>query len=294
MHNLKNNSKICIGTANFGLNYGLNNKKPLSKKIIKEIFNFAKSKNINFIDTAMSYKKSENKIGHLKNQNLNIITKITNIPNNVHNIKQWIIDNTILSCKKLNTNKLYGLLIHNTEDLKNKKKSREIFKAFNFLIEKKIVKKIGLSIYDPRELDLYIKDYNFQIVQMPLNIFDRRIVKTGWLKKLKKKKIEIHARSIFLKGLLLKDSNKVDIKFNKWKKKIIFFEKWIIKNNLSKLEANIRFLKNFKEVDKIVVGINDAFELREIYSFFKKKSLKIPEYLNIKAGIILNPKEWKI
>ena len=72
MHNLKNNSKICIGTANFGLNYGLNNKKPLSKKIIKEIFNFAKSKNINFIDTAMSYKKSENKIGHLKNQNLNI------------------------------------------------------------------------------------------------------------------------------------------------------------------------------------------------------------------------------
>ena len=129
---------------------------------------------------------------------------------------------------------------------------------------------------------------------MPLNIFDRRIVKTGWLKKLKKKKIEKHARSIFLKGLLLKDSNKVDIKFNKWKKKIIFFEKWIIKNNLSKLEANIRFLKNFKEVDKIVVGINDAFELREIYSFFKKKSLKIPEYLNIKAGIILNPKEWKI
>lgn len=39
MHNLKNNSKICIGTANFGLSYGLNNKKPLSKKIIKEIFN---------------------------------------------------------------------------------------------------------------------------------------------------------------------------------------------------------------------------------------------------------------
>ena len=94
---------------------------------------------------------------------------------------------------------------------------------------------------------------------------------------------------------ILKNNNdQVDVKFNKWKKKIIFFEKWIIKNNLSKLEANIRFLKNFKEVDKIIVGINDAFELSEIFSFLKKKSLKIPEYLNIKAGIILNPKEWKI
>jgi len=296
MSNLKKNSKICIGTANFGLNYGLNNKKPLSKKIIKEIFNFAKLNNIKFIDTAISYKESENKIGYLKNKNQdqNIITKISNMPSNTKNIKNWIINNTILSCKRLKTNKLYGLLIHNTEDLKNKKKAKEIFKAFDFLIKKKIVKKIGLSIYDPKELDLYIKDYNFKIVQTPMNIFDRRIAKTGWLKKLKENNIEIHVRSIFLKGLLLKDIDKIDIKFLKWKKKFIFFEKWAKIKNFSKLEANIRFLKNFKEIDKIIVGINDVLELREIYSSLKKKKIKVPEYLNIKMGNILNPKKWEI
>ena len=294
MNSLNRSNKICIGSANFGLRYGLKNKKTLSDKVIKKIFSFANKNNINFIDTAISYKKSEVKIGYSNQKNLNIITKISKIPNNVKNVKKWIIDNTILSCKRLNVTRLYGLLIHNTNDLKNKNKSKEIYKAFDYLITENIVKKIGLSIYEPKELDLYFKDYDFKIVQTPINIFDRRIFTSGWLKKLKKKNIEIHARSIFLKGLLLKNSNKIDGAFLKWKKKFIFFEKWTEKNNLSKLEACIRYLKNFKEIDKVIFGINDEKELRENLCFLEKKKLNIPNYLSIKSGNILNPKKWNI
>ena len=294
MNSLNRSNKICIGSANFGLRYGLKNKKTVSDEEITKIFSYANRNNINFIDTAIGYKKSETKIGYLNQKNLYIITKISKIPNNVKNIKKWIIDNTILSCKRLNIKELYGLLIHDTNDLKNKKKSKEIYKAFDYLIGKKIVKKIGLSIYEPKELDLYFKDYDFKIVQTPINIFDRRIFTSGWLKKLKKKKIEIHARSIFLKGLLLKNSNKIDDTFLKWKKNFISFEKWTKKNNLSKLEACIRYLKNFKEIDKVIFGIRDELELRENHRFFKKKKIDIPVYLSIKSGNILNPKKWNI
>ena len=294
MNSPNKSNKICIGSANFGLRYGLKNKKTLSDEVIKKIFRFANKNNINFIDTAISYKKSEVRIGYSNQKNLNIITKISKIPNNITNIKKWIIDNTILSCRRLNVTRLYGLLIHNTKDLKNKKKSKEIYKAFDYLIRKKVVKKIGLSIYEPRELDLYFKDYDFKIVQTPINIFDRRIFTSGWLKKLKKKNIEIHARSIFLKGLLLKNSNKINDTFLKWEKKFIFFEKWTKKNNLSKLEACIRYLKNFKEIDKVIFGINDEKELRENLCFLEKKKLNIPNYLSIKSGNILNPKKWNI
>ena len=294
MNSLNRSNKICIGSANFGLRYGLKNKKTLSDKVIKKIFSFANKNNINFIDTAISYKKSEVKIGYSNQKNLNIITKISKIPNNVKNVKKWIIDNTILSCKRLNVTRLYGLLIHNTNDLKNKNKSKEIYKAFDYLITENIVKKIGLSIYEPKELDLYFKDYDFKIVQTPINIFDRRIFTSGWLKKLKKKNIEIHARSIFLKGLLLKNSNKINDTFLKWEKKFIFFEKWTKKNNLSKLEACIRYLKNFKEIDKVIFGVNDEKELGENLCFLEKKKLNIPDYLSIKSGNILNPKKWNI
>ena len=74
-------------------------------------------------------------------------------------------------------------MVHDTQDLKNKKKAKKIYKTFDILKKSKIIEKIGLSIYNPNELDLYLKNYNFEIVQAPLNIFDRRIINSGWLKK---------------------------------------------------------------------------------------------------------------
>ena len=55
-------------------------------------------------------------------------------------------------------------------------------------------------------------------MQAPLNIFDRRLISSGWFKKLKNKKVEVHARSIFLQGLLLKESSKITSKFKKMEK----------------------------------------------------------------------------
>ena len=68
---------------------------------------------------------------------------------------------------------------------------------------------------NPVELDKYFNYYNFEVVQFPLNIFDRRIIDSGWLDKLKKKGVELHARSIFLQGLLLLDKKDLPKKFLK-------------------------------------------------------------------------------
>jgi len=289
MKNIKLANKLCIGSANFGDHYGLNDAKIPSKVTLKKIFSFIKKKNINFIDTSIAYRNSEVKIGKLKKNNLKIITKISNFPNSPKNIEKWIINKVYLSCKKLKVKNLYGLLIHHTRDLKDKKRSQIIYKTFDYLIKKKIVKKIGLSIYDPEELDLYVNEYNFKIIQAPINIFDRRIINSGWLKKLKDKNVEIFARSIFLQGLLLKDSKKIILKFPKWKKKILFFEKWVNKRKITKLEACIRFVNNLRGIDRIILGIRNEEQLQNNYNFLEKKKLSIPKYLNINSGNIINP-----
>ena len=56
-------SKISIGSANFGINYGINNKKKISYEEVTEILNFAKKIKINKIDTAQTYGDSEKVIG---------------------------------------------------------------------------------------------------------------------------------------------------------------------------------------------------------------------------------------
>ena len=286
-------NKICIGSANFGMEYGLNKKSPLLKKDIKEIFEFLKKENTIYIDTAANYKNSEIIIGKYSTKKFKIITKIKKIPKGVNDLEKWLKNEIYTSCKKLRVNKIYGLLVHDTQDLKNKKKAKKIYKTFDILKKSKIIEKIGLSIYNPNELDLYLKNYNFEIVQAPLNIFDRRIINSGWLKKINEKGIEFFARSIFLQGLLIKDINKIDKFFSPYKKKFEKFETWTQKLNISKVEACIRFVNSYREVDKVIVGINNKMHFFENYKFLKKDKLIVPNSLEIKSGKILNPKLWK-
>lgn len=76
--------------------------------------------------------------------------------------------------------------------------------------------KIGFSTYTPKQIDFLLNNFDFDLVQLPFNVFDNRLIQGGQLKALKKKKIEIHARSIFLQGLLL-DFNNLSDYFLTWK-----------------------------------------------------------------------------
>ena len=287
-------NSLCLGSANFGFNYGINKKEAINNKDLKKLLNYAGKNNISFIDTAINYKNSEKKIGIFNKYNFKIVTKLPLIPKKIVNVENWIINKIQESCYKLKTKSLYGLLIHDTKVLKNKKRSRKIYQAFDYLLKKKIVKKIGLSVYDPIELDLFFKEYNYQIVQIPINIFDRRLISSGWGKKLFKKDIEIFARSIFLKGLLLKDADKIPKEFSRWNKKFITFEKLVKKKKINKVEACIRFVKSFKEVKKIIFGVNNVEQLKENIIFFNKNKMLFPTNLNINSGKILDPRKWKI
>ena len=287
-------NSICLGTANFGSKYGINNKRAVKNDDLKKILNYATQNNINFIDTAINYKNSEKKIGLARKYKLNIVTKLPKIPRKITSIDKWIVNKILGSCKRLKIRNLYGVLIHDTAELKNYQKSKKIYKAFDYLLKEKIVKKIGLSIYDPDELDLYFEKYDYQIIQAPINIFDRRLISSGWGKKLIKKKVEIFARSIFLKGLLLKDLDKIPKDFIKWKKNFRNFEQWTKEKKISKVEACIRYVKSLKEINKIILGVSSINQLKENINLFKKKKrLLAPKYLNISSGKIINPREWK-
>ena len=208
MINQEKISSVCLGSANFGTGYGINKKRAIKKKEIEIILNYAKRNNINFLDTAINYKNSEKTIGLINKYNFKIITKLPKIPKKIINVEKWIINKVIKSCKKLKVKNLYGILVHYTSELEDKKKSKKIYRAFDYLLKKKIVKKIGLSIYDPRELDLFFKEYDYQIVQAPVNIFDRRLISSGWGKKLSKKKDRNICKINFFKGSFIKGLEK--------------------------------------------------------------------------------------
>ena len=103
---------------------------------------------------------------------------------------------------RLNTINLYGLMLHRPEQLLGPY-GEEIMSALLSLKKSGTVQKIGISVYSPDEFTELFSEYDFDIVQCPFNLIDRRLVNSGWLAKLKALGVEVHVRSSFLQGLLL-------------------------------------------------------------------------------------------
>ena len=77
-----NTKNLCLGTAQFGLNYGIANKKgKLNNFEVREVLEYSKKNGINWLDTAQNYGNAEELIGkNMYNKNeFNLITKIKSI-----------------------------------------------------------------------------------------------------------------------------------------------------------------------------------------------------------------------
>ncbi len=281
--------KLAVGTVKFGTNYGLINKKKIYLNEIKKISKFINSKinNINLIDTAFSYGKSHKIIGRTKLNKLKIVTKIRFLSKNKINYFNKNIDNLL---KDLRVNQIYGLLFHDVKDAINK----SYLKLLLDLKKKKIIKKIGVSIYSPNDLKIIFKLWKPDIVQVPFNIFDQRLVKSGYLDLLKKLKIEIHVRSCFLQGLLVNyDRNKKKFKkFQKWSDLLESWSGWCRNNNISKFEACLQFIKNYKKIDYLVVGFDNLKQLKEIIYTLDKKEIKITNKFYSSDLKLIDPRKW--
>jgi aryl-alcohol dehydrogenase-like predicted oxidoreductase len=282
--------KLVIGSAQLGMNYGLFNNKKITFKEFKKIEKLVLKSKINFIDTATTYGDSEKIIGNSKLKKLHIITKIK-IPTNKNiNVKNWLLKEISKSLIKLKINKIYGILVHNYKDLLGSY-GKNYLLSLRELKRKKIIKKIGISIYDPSEIKKIWKFWKPDIIQVPFNPLDNRILVSGWINILKKSKVKIFARSIFLQGLLINKDSPFKINKN-YKILLNKYKNWCYKNNISLIQGCLHFVKQFKKIDYLVVGFNNYDQLKEIIDVFKKKQIIIPRKFSTKKINLIDPRKW--
>ena len=288
--------KFIIGTAQFGTDYGITNfygKTRISeiKKIIKE----ADRNNIYFYDTAPVYGNAEKILGRFSKK-INVITKLKNINEKRINLKniELIKKNFYKSLKNLNLKKIYALLIHSTKDI-TKDNSELLVGLLKDLKKKGIVKKIGVSIYEKKDFDNTLKVFKPDLIQIPISIADQRLLYKNFIKKIKKMNIEIHARSIFLQGILISNKNKLPIKIKKkFNNYLVNFNKKLKKEKIAPIQACLNFVNSINEIDKIVLGINSLEHLKEILRNNKKEKINknIFNTLKFKNSHIINPNNW--
>ena len=238
-------NKIALGTANFDSSYGLSSGNFAEKTKVKNLLIFCKNNNIDTIDTSPDYKNAENLLGNAGCKGFKLITKIPNL-SKVKILNENFIKETISrSLENLKLKKIYALLFRDPNSLMNNNLS--LWQQAKDFKKVGVIKKIGVTVYNIKELNDCFDKLKPDIVQVPYNFFDRRLETSQYLRKLYSKKIEIHCRSVFLQGLLLKEKQELPLQFVKYK---ILWEKyfsWLQQNNLNSLEACMNFILRKKK-----------------------------------------------
>lgn len=282
--------KLILGSANVNTFYGIKKNKIKINEFIK-LTNYAYFKGVKIIDTSPMYKDSEKIIGSIKKK-FSIITKIPKIPSDlkINEIEKWIKKKIETSQKKIKNKEIYGILIQNAEIL-FKKKYKVIIDKLLKLKRIGYFKKVGISVYDYKILQRTNIINKIDFVQVPYNVFNQNLFKKKILNNLKKKKVEIHARSIFLQGLLLKKKLNLPKKLEKLEKEIIRWRDFLKKKNITPLQACLSQVLQNKKIDKLVIGFDSIKNFREVFNL-KKKKINLNQY-NIKISqFYLDPRNW--
>ena len=270
-------SSLCIGTAQFGLNYGVTNKKGMvSIDEVQKIIDNAYNSGIIYLDTAQAYGQSEEILGKTirKTQNFKIISKIS-LPESIQNETKLekILDTKFSkSLKNLRKKDIHALLIHKVKDLRSNYGNDFLLWLKN-LKTNGLVKRIGISVYDFEDISHFDLS-NFDIVQLPISIFDQRFLKEGYLENILESGCKIHIRSIFLQGLILAKNSALPNFLSKGFK--YHHKKFCDTANFSKLsqlDLACSFIKNLNNIESTLIGVENLDQFSEIINIWNKDDL---------------------
>jgi len=293
-NSLASEKKVCIGTATFGLRYGITNQEgKLSIKEIERILARSLESGIFQIDTAQAYGDAEKRLGQIGVKKFQVITKVSP-PRNIHEFKKWNITQALeMSLGRLNLESCHGFLLHDTASLHNGRGAQIARQMHQVKSENKAFH-IGFSTYDPMEAELLCERYEFDLVQLPYNILDRRAGECGAIARLNKKGIAVHVRSVFLQGLLLSEPMGGHQNSNLPIQLVQEFHQACQKYKVGPLRAALGYVLQEEAISSVVVGCASLKEWEEILIALKQPRVNLS--WSPRAGFkkeMLDPRTWR-
>lgn len=291
-----NKVKLALGTVQFGLSYGVANQRgQVPKSEIGPILALAREHGIDLLDTAIAYGTSEQVLGEIGVADWRIITKLpavpTNIASSVNVITQWVRGQVECSRQRLKVDHINAVLLHRPVDLLTGF-GPVVFDALNYLKSDGIIGQLGVSIYGPEDLEMLIP-FEFDLIQAPFNVLDRRLHQTGWAQQLHHTGVNFHARSVFLQGLLLLAQDARPIWCNRWHDLWQRWDDWLQATNTTPLQACLNYALALPEIEQVIVGVDSYRQLEEILvAASTAPSDTLPD-IHCDDPDLINPSRWQ-
>lgn len=248
--------RLGLGTVQFGQAYGVSNvagQVPLDE--VRAMLARAAAEGVVVLDTAANYGQAEEVLAQCDTRAFRIVSKTVSAKNGV----AAVITRARQSVQSLG--RVDVLLVHAVADLLGPD-GDELWRALRDLKEQGAVGAVGISAYVADDPAALARRFRPDVMQIPFSLLDQRLLQDGSLKRLKDLGVEIHARSLFLQGLLFMET--MPEKLRDAAPLLARVRQRIAATHATPLAAALGFVLSRPEIDVAVVGATSRHELDEI------------------------------
>lgn len=272
-------SAMSLGTVQLGMNYGIANMngKPDEKSSFA-MLDGALSGGVTSIDTAQVYGESEAVIGRFFKQYKGEIpfmtTKLPKIQGDTQlDIDKYVVSSIEKSLETLGLKKVNCVMLHVAGDLTAN--GDKTAKAMERIVKMGYTDMVGASVYVTEEVEEMLKSDVYTATQLPMSIFDQRIINSGALKKLHDKNYTVFIRSVFLQGLFFLDPENITdpILAAHAKERLIYLRKIAEREGMSVAQLAIAYIRDMPGVTSLVLGADTKEQVEANIAYFETPGL---------------------
>ncbi len=264
-------SQLSLGTIQLGMDYGIANSggAPDEEEAF-HILDAARRSGINTFDSARTYGRAEEILGHYFSQKPAsgdlLISKFKyDWEPGITIDKAWQRTKASItqSAGYLKTDRIPMALYHKGPSEPMEEVLRIAPAMIERLRENGLIDYGGLSLYYSDDARYLKEDTCFEAVQIPLNVLDQAIIREGILEDLHRSGKLIFIRSVFLQGLFFRDPKELK---GVLRHAIPYLERLhalAARYDLSVAAAAFGFIRDLPEADSLVIGAENP---RQIYA----------------------------
>ncbi len=257
------------------------------------ILETGRSCGITMLDTAPAYGTAEEVLGRIDVASLFEVVTKTSAPlqRDGQAAGDALVAGLRNSLERLGRTQIDTLLLHHGGDLAG---SAGLLDGLCRAKSDGLTRRIGVSVYRSDEIDIALANFTPDVVQVPLNCLDQRLLGSGHLRRLADRGVEIHARSAFLQGLLLADPASRP----RWAQQdaaLRRFDRTVRELAITPLRLCLGFSLSLSEVAKIVVGATSCAELAAIVEAARCEPPDLDwSELAAAESLLLDPRRWPV
>lgn len=264
-------SRMTLGTVQLGMSYGVANTsgKPDETNSFK-ILDEAVRGGVCCFDTAIGYGDSERVLGNYFSDKEKpvIVSKLSLTPDgdtDVASVEKQVLSQIEGSLDRLKLDKIPIMLLHTPHALL--RYGDAVTKAFEKAVRDGYAERMGISFgADPeerfRELWTYAQADVYEAVQIPLNVFDHRLLRAGALDLMRHAGKTVFVRSVFLQGLLLMSPDRLPAHLSGAGKYLVTLQELADREGMRVQELAVAFVRDLPGVHSLVVGAETPEQVR--------------------------------